>query len=49
MQLEHTLAFLIQWILANRFGALRKSEFVDFFTIKGTAEDPSGLRIGIWD
>ena len=49
MQLQHKLAFLIQWILANRFHALSKSEFVDFFTIEGIAEDPSGQCIGIWD
>lgn len=49
MQLRHTLAFQIEWILVNKCRALSKSEFVDFFTIEGAAEDSSGLRIGIGD
>jgi hypothetical protein len=49
MQLQHTLAFPIESILANKCRALSKSGLVDFFTIEGAAKDSSGLLIGIGD
>jgi hypothetical protein len=49
MQLQPTLAFPIEPILANECRALSKSKLVDFFTIEGASKGPSGLLIGIGD